>query len=90
MEETDILKLLDNAVCSAGAFGFGTSQINEETKAVETLNEYLEQTDIGKEDLYEVETLIGSVLNASETVGFKRGFGVAIRCIMEGLNAGKK
>lgn len=84
--EKDILHYLDDALAAAQVFGYSLEQRAAEEEAIEKFMTYLkEDTDISKKQWMKAEEMTGEMVVAVEKQGFKRGFGVAIRLVMEGM-----
>lgn len=87
--ETDMIAFIDEAVCDAGAFGFGTDRDTEESQSMSIVMNYLEQAGLERKHLIKVEPLLSDMQTSSEKEAFKRGFNIALRIMIEGLNAGR-
>lgn len=84
VEEKDIIKIIDDAVLTARLYGYGTSLTGEEIKNNDDLMDYLESR-ISREDYIKVEEMVSKIIDASETAGFRRGFHIAMRIMVNGL-----
>ena len=87
--EEDILQFIDNAVCDAGAFGYGSEQQEKESiKAFDTLMAFLDESGMSNQQCMEAEPLVLELARSNQTEGFKRGFSIALRIVMAGLHNG--
>lgn len=87
--ETDMIAFIDEAICGVGAFGFATNRENEQSRTMSNIMDYLEEAGLERELLLKVETMLCDLQNVTEKESFKRGFNIALRVVIEGLNAGK-
>lgn len=87
--ETDMIAFIDAAICSAGAFGFGTDRDPEQSKSMDVVMNYLEQAGMERKHMIKVEPLLSNMQITTEKEAFKRGFSIALRIVIEGLNAGR-
>lgn len=51
--ETDMIAFIDAAICTVGAFGFATSQETEQSQAMDTIMNCLEEVNIALRILIE-------------------------------------
>ncbi|MCI8507288.1 MAG: hypothetical protein HFJ06_01805 [Lachnospiraceae bacterium] len=85
--EKDILQFIDDAFCAAEAFGYGTRKKSKESEdAMDDLMKYLEASSMTDTQCYEVEPLASELARVSQDEGFKRGFSIALRIMIAGLN----
>ncbi len=85
--EKDILQFIDNAFCAAEAFGYGTRKKSRESEnTMDELMKYLETSGMTENQCYEVEPLASELARISQDEGFKRGFSIALRIMIAGLN----
>lgn len=87
--ETDMIAFIDAAICTVGAFGFATSQETEQSQAMDTIMNCLEEAGLERKYMLKMETMLSDLQIAAEKEAFKRGFNIALRILIEGLNAGK-
>lgn len=87
--ETDMIAFIDEVVCDAGAFGFGTNRDTEQSQSMSIVMNYLEEAGLEREHVVKVEPLLLNMQISSEKEAFKRGFNIALRIMIEGLNAGR-
>lgn len=87
--ETDMIAFIDEAICGAGAFGFATNRENEQSQAISMVMNYLEDAGMERKHMLKVEPMLSDLQIAAEKEAFKRGFNIALRIVIEGLNAGK-
>ena len=87
--ETDMIAFIDAAISTVGAFGFATSQETEQSQAMDTIMNCLEEAGLERKYMLKVETMLSDLQIATEKEAFKRGFNIALRILIEGLNAGK-
>jgi len=87
--ETDMIAFIDEAVCGAGAFGFGTDRDTEQSQSMNVVMNYLEQAGMERKHMIKVEPLLSNMQISAEKEAFKRGFNIALRIVIEGLNAGR-
>ena len=55
--ETDMIAFIDAAICTVGAFGFATSQETEQSQAMDTIMNCLEEAGLERKHLSEDSTL---------------------------------
>ena len=84
--ETDILQFIEDAFRTVGAFN--NDSIKDEEQHIDTLMDYLKNTDMTEDQWMEAEPLVSELVRVSGVAGFKRGFGIATRIIMAGMNIG--
>ena len=87
--ETDMIAFIDEAICGVGAFGFATNRENEQSQTMSNIMNYLEDAGLEREHMLKVEPMLSDLQNIAEKESFKRGFNIALRIVIEGLNAGK-
>lgn len=85
MAETDILRYMDNVFCMAGAFGFGTEESHGQRTARADVDKCLGIMKLNDRQQADMETLVNKLMAESETTGFKKGFCIALRIMIEGL-----
>lgn len=84
INDSDIIKVIDNAVLLSKLYGYGMSLSEEEETINDTLMNFLEKK-ISREEYIQLEEQVSELINASETAGFKRGFHIAMRIVIDGL-----
>lgn len=87
--QTDMIAFLEDATCRKSSSIFGAGESPEEKKVFEEIEEVLFNVRGGETEAYlELGEVLDELSQTSETEGFRRGFCVALRMMISGLNTG--